>query len=350
MKILIEINHPAHYHFFKYSIKELVKKHHEIKIIIRDKDIIRELISDDSDFKNIYFLQKADNSLKKILSLISASKKLFKIALEFKPDLFIGWNAIYSGIVSFILRKPFILFEDNEYTWNQLLLRIPFASIILTNSSFPQKFGRKHFYYNSYEELTYLHPKYFKINNEIFRKYGINKKNKLIVVRMIAWNATHDYNQHGLFSQKKDFLRFIIKLRCFGNILLSIENNPPKLITNNGIINISSKYFHDFLALADVCITEGGTTAVEASLLGIPVIYTSTLIRSYLKELSEKYGLVFISTQQTEVLEKTEQMLFNNNIKNEAENGRKKILQEKLDLTHLIILLIENYNKLKILR
>ena len=39
MKILIDINHPAHVHYFKNFIKIMEKKGHEFLIISRNKEI-----------------------------------------------------------------------------------------------------------------------------------------------------------------------------------------------------------------------------------------------------------------------------------------------------------------------
>jgi len=44
MKILIDINHPAHVHYFKNIIKIMEKKGHEFLIISRNKEIEHYLL------------------------------------------------------------------------------------------------------------------------------------------------------------------------------------------------------------------------------------------------------------------------------------------------------------------
>jgi len=44
MKILIDIGHPAHVHFFKNFIWEMQKRGHEIKITAREKDVTFHLL------------------------------------------------------------------------------------------------------------------------------------------------------------------------------------------------------------------------------------------------------------------------------------------------------------------
>ena len=44
MKILIALNHPAHYYLFKYIIAGLKEKNHEVSIVIKEKDILEKLL------------------------------------------------------------------------------------------------------------------------------------------------------------------------------------------------------------------------------------------------------------------------------------------------------------------
>lgn len=44
MRILIDMGHPAHVHFFKHAIRELESRGHKIKITARDKDVTLQLL------------------------------------------------------------------------------------------------------------------------------------------------------------------------------------------------------------------------------------------------------------------------------------------------------------------
>ena len=54
MKILIDIGHPAHVHYFKNFIKIMNKKGHETLVVARNRDCIFELLK----FENIQMLRK----------------------------------------------------------------------------------------------------------------------------------------------------------------------------------------------------------------------------------------------------------------------------------------------------
>ena len=51
LKILIQLNHPAHYHLFSNPIKEFRKRKHTVIITIKEKDVFR-IIKDD---ERVYF-------------------------------------------------------------------------------------------------------------------------------------------------------------------------------------------------------------------------------------------------------------------------------------------------------
>ena len=42
MNVLIALNHPAHYHLFKFFNKELQKRGHIVKIVIKEKICLRK--------------------------------------------------------------------------------------------------------------------------------------------------------------------------------------------------------------------------------------------------------------------------------------------------------------------
>jgi hypothetical protein len=346
MRILFELNHPAHIHFFKNVIHLLKTHNHSIAVVIKDKDINYKLIQE-LEIDSLFLLGKYDSFGEKLYSLFAGTMKLFKISLIFRPDLYIGWNPVYCGLISKLFRKPFLLFEDNEYNWEQMIFRVPFATKIFTTSIFPHKFGRRHHTYNSYEELSYCHPKWMKKDLQYLKKtFDIIKKknNHLITLRLVSWGATHDFHHYGLnlntIKKQNDFLQYLQK---FGTVLLSIEGKGPILINDNRKIKIDSRYFLDFLAESDIYIGEGGTTAAEAAIFGIPTIYTSTLIRSYLLELSIKYRLIYFSVSIPDIKKKIEEIFERTTIKQIYSKRRDKMLQEKIDLNQFMLEEIEKF-------
>ena len=53
-RILIYIGHPAQYHFIKHTIRNLRKDGNEVRILIKTKDILEQLLQEDVlTYKNI---------------------------------------------------------------------------------------------------------------------------------------------------------------------------------------------------------------------------------------------------------------------------------------------------------
>jgi predicted glycosyltransferase len=44
MRVMVDIGHPAHVHFFRNAIRELEKRGHSVKVTARDKDVALRLL------------------------------------------------------------------------------------------------------------------------------------------------------------------------------------------------------------------------------------------------------------------------------------------------------------------
>ena len=166
MRILIDIGHPAHYHYFKHFSKLIKKKGFEIFFTARKRKYIPELLSE-TDF-NYYFRSDSGNTIfKKLLKIIWIDYQIYKIAKNINPDLFLSSKSIYSAHVSWLLKKPYIAISDTEVSKYEDLLSIPFIDTIITPNTFQKNFKNKHIMINSVLELAYTHPKYFcNLNSE----------------------------------------------------------------------------------------------------------------------------------------------------------------------------------------
>src|SRR5664280_1819997 len=96
MKTLIALNHPAHYYLFKFISTELQKKGHEVKSVIKCKDILETiLIKEGINYTKLISRTKNKNNLFSILSglgvdLIKQDYSLMKYLKSFRPDIMIG--------------------------------------------------------------------------------------------------------------------------------------------------------------------------------------------------------------------------------------------------------------------
>ena len=193
MKILIALNHPAHYHLFKNLYNGLKNKKHNVIFVIKDKDILENLLIQE----NIDFIRLVKKRIgKKRYSIIT--KGLFDLALQdtnlflfvkkYNPKLMIGTDYSITHIGK-LLKIPSIVFNEDDFEINKLFcfLAYPFCTCIITPSIC--KVGRyfnKRIGYDGYQKLSYLHPSVFKCDRHIIDKY-IDSNRKYFLIRLVSF-------------------------------------------------------------------------------------------------------------------------------------------------------------------
>ena len=341
MRILFDIGHPKDVNVFRNVIKLLEKKGHDIKIVARAKENAEQLLNEyglDYDVCRYY-----NHISGKIIGILAIDIILYRIARKFKPDAFVSPASPYSAHVSRLLRKPHLAFPDTEIANFVIKLMLPFTDEIYTSSSFYLDLGKKHKRFDSYFELAYLHPKYFKPDKEVIKKYELN--DDYIILRLSALASHHDIGASGFsFRNENELKSYIEKLEEYGRVILISETNKWPLIKKYQL-KIDPKDFHQLLFFAKMYIGEGATMASESAILGVPSIYVSSTRRGYLDELEAKYGLVFSISDKNKAFEKATELLKNNNIKNIWALKREKMIDEKLDPVDFMVNCIENVKR-----
>lgn len=343
MNIVVDINHPAHVHFFKHFIWEMEKRGHNIKITVSEKDIAIKLL----EAYNIPHenLGSYGGSLaSKVINLPWLDMKMFKAVRSFNPDIFLGIQSIRAAHVAFLLRKPFLAFTDSEPVPEQLLLFKPFASKIITPHCFRKNLGNKHVRYTGYHELAYLHPKYFKPDPTILEKLNNSARKKICVMRFVSWNATHDFGRKGILER----LRFVKELSEYAQVIISAESSVEKEL-EEFLMPLPPQDMHNLLYYADLFVGDSQTMTTEAAVLGTPAIRTNSFVgdndMGNFIELQSKYGLIFNYNKEDEALKEALNLLAKPNLKEEWLSKRKKMLSNMIDVNEYMIKLVESYWK-----
>jgi predicted glycosyltransferase len=337
MNILIDIGHPAHVHLFKNFAVEMMAKGNYVLFTVRDKEHERYLL-DINGFKYIS-LGKHYNSIPgKILGLFLFNLKILKTSLSFKPDMFLSHGSVYSAHVAWLLGKPNITLEDTG-NMEQILLYLPFTSVILTSDVFHRNLGKKQIRYIGYHELAYLHPRRFLGNRNIRKIIRVRENEKFFLLRFISWDASHDKGQTGFSIRDKKEL--IEKLASFGKVFISSEKKLPQELVKYQI-NIPPETMHDVLAAADLFVGEGATMASECAMLGTPAIYVNSMEAGTIND-QEKNGLLFHFRNFVGVLDKATEILNNPNSRREFKEKRDRMLKDKIDVTAFLIWFVQNY-------
>ena len=341
MKILIDIGHPGHVHLFRPFAKEMIRKGHTILFTCRQKEFEIELL-EAARFNYRSFGKHYKSKLGKIWGLIKFDVLLFFTALKFKPDIFLSAGSMYAAQVSFVMRRPHILMEDTG-NMEQIRFYLPFTDVVFSPNELLQDLGEKQIRYPSFHEVAYLSPNNFEKDNGIYDFLGISENEKFVILRFVSWNATHDIGQGGFTAAEKDEL--VQYLSSKYKLFISSEASVPDAFKKY-LFSIPPHKIHDAMAFAEFIISEGATMASEAGVLGTPAIYVNSL-RACNNEDLEKYGLVFNFRNGKGVLEKTKELEKLADKKNMLESKRKQFLNEKIDVTAMLIWFIENYPKSK---
>jgi len=341
MKILFDIGHPAHVHYFR-NFNEIMKKNgHSTFFVARDKEVTIDLLKN----YNIEFICRgkgAKSLLGKLLYLIRANLIIFKTTLKFNPDIFMSFASPYAAHVAWIMRKPHISFTDTEHATLGKLAFVPFTTNILTPTCFNIDLGNKQICFNSYMELCYLHPNYFKPDKSVLNLLSVKQNEKFIILRFVSWDASHDVGQHGLNLESK--VKLVRELSKSVKVFISSETILPVELEKYKI-NIPPEKMHDVLFYSSLFIGEGATMTSECAMLGTPAIYVNTLNLGYINELESQFGLVYKFGNSTGVLNKATELLKMSDLKNIYNLKRKKMLSEKIDGTAFLVWFIENYPK-----
>jgi uncharacterized protein len=343
MNILVDINHPAHVHYFKNCIKLLRQKGHHIIITSRNRFPAQELLQ--AYGEHYYDRGKGSGHvIGKLLYIPIADFKILKIALATRPDLFLSFGTPYPNFIAWLLRKPGLNFQDTENAGLMFAITRPFASLYCTPRCFKKDLGKNHFRFDGYMELAYLHPRYFSPDISIYHELHLTPHEPYVVLRFVNWQASHDLGHAGIsLATKRQVVR---RLSQYARVFISSETPlPPDLKPYQ--IPIAPQRMHHALAFASLLYGESATMASESAMLGTPAIYLDNCGRGYTDEQEKKYGLVFNYSEsphhQAESLEKALQLLTTPCIPREWQLKRQKMLADTIDVTAFMTWLIDTY-------
>ncbi|MFW9876984.1 MAG: DUF354 domain-containing protein [Candidatus Thorarchaeota archaeon] len=345
MNYLFELGHPAHVYLFKNTIMELMKKGHNIKIVIRERENMVGPLLSIFNLKYENLNPTATGIVNKALAIFNNDIKLLKISKRFKPDMFVSCTTPYSAQASAIAQRPHIGLGDTEgVPTSQLKMTVPFTEAILTPDSYFRKLPkRKHIKYAGYHELAYLHPNRFKPDRSVLETAGLSEDDLYLIIRFSSWDAYHDVGQK-VFNSLKERIDFVKKMERYGKIFITSEIPLPKSLEKYRL-SLSPEKMHHLLWYSSMYIGEGATLASEAGVLGVPWIWLCGKERlGYLTDQETNFRMGYNIPKYDDALKKVEEIFKNySNVKSEWHKRRKKLLEKKIDVTAFVLWFIENY-------
>ena len=341
MRILVDVGHPGHVHFYKHVIWRLQDRGHEVLISARDKDVTLALL-DCFGFPYRILSAIGNGRWGLVREFLQREWALLRLIREFDPDIVTEIGGLFIAPICRLLGRPSIVFTDSEPVPLDKYFTYPFASVICTPDCFMRDLGKRHIRYAGYHELAYLHPDYFRPDPTILNELGVSEGEPFIVLRFVAWKASHDMRQHGFSIEVK---REIVQtLSRYGRVLITSET-PLSEEFELYRISVPPHRIHHVLYYARLFMGDGATMATEAGILGTPAVRSSSLALSMgnFVELMERYKLVYSYYDPAEALRQAIEFLEQEDAKTEWGRRREKLLAEKIDVTMFVCDMLEGY-------
>lgn len=344
-KILIDIGHPAHVHYYRNMANELGKKGHRVFWTVKDIPIAMHLL----DLYGVHYTilpKKSDDLLGKICKQVLYDAIIFHFCMKHKIDIAIG-TSVSVAHVSRISKVASIVFDDDDDDVQPMVTRYvnPFANELLSPDALKGKRKRQDtIYYAGYHELAYLHPKRFIPNTQVLSEIGVREGEPYFMMRFNVFKAHHDVGVKGLsLEQKFDLVQ---ALQPYGKIFITAEREiEPGLAKYQ--LKVRPDQVHSLIYHATLFLGDSQTMTSEAAMLGIPSLRCNSFAGrcSTLEEQQNRYGLTYAFTPNDfpSMLMKLKELLAMSDLKKEWQNRRQKMLADKIDVTAFWLWFVENY-------
>lgn len=338
MRILIDIGHPAHVHYFRNFISIMKEHGHTFILVARDKEVVHILL----EYYKLPFVNRGSGRsglVGKMSYLPRAISSIFKEGRKFKADLYLSFGSPYAAIASWLLRKPHIAFDDTDHAFFEHLLYVPFTKAILTPKAYLKDFGSKHIRFDGYMELSYLHPKYFKKDLQNDRLNDFDPNLDYAVIRMVSWKASHDIGLKGLSTFA---VRVLVDNLCKSwKVIISSEAPLPDDLEKFRF-SYHPSAMHSLLYKAKLFIGESLTMSAEAAFLGTPALCITTAKAGVTDE-QVKSGIYFKFENEQELIKMANYIYSKKNFKKEYSEKISKTLENKIDITALMVWFVEAF-------
>lgn len=346
MRTLFYLGHPAHYHLFRHTIEELVRSGHEVLVLIKSKDVLETLVRGAGwDYLNTQPRGRRSGGFDLAAGLVQRTVATVRAVRRFRPRLMLGTSAEI-GLAGRLTGVPSVVLNEDDVDVVPLFVNVAYpaaTTVLAPGSCRVGRWAEKTIAYRGYHETAYLRPERFPGDGGKVRR-AVAGEERLFLLRFAALTAHHDRGAVGIDSALAK--RLIEAISPHGHIAISSERPlPPELERYRARIDPSQ--LHDLLASADLYIGDSQTMAAEAAVLGVPSIrYNGFVGRiGYLRELEEVYGLTIgiDARHPGKLLQIAQTLARDGDLKQQWAERRRKLLDDTVDLTSLLVWLIQTY-------
>jgi uncharacterized protein len=289
VKVLVDLNHPAHVHFFRHPMALLRERGCEIVVTSRAKDVAMPLLDAFGIVHRPLSAQSGSGLLSLGRELVQRDAALYRLVRRWRPDVMAAIGGTFVAHVGWASRIPSLVFYDTENAKLQNAITYPLAHRVIVPRCYQGWVPRTHLRYDGYHELSYLHPSRFAPDRAIAERNGLDPRRDNFLIRTVSWQANHDVFETGWDA---NLLRqLVVWLAPRGKVHISSEAALPEDLATHAYRGQVGE-IHHLMAHCRLVIGESATMASEAAVLGVPALYAAATGRGYTDEQEVRYGLV----------------------------------------------------------
>ncbi len=342
MKLLIDICHPAHVHYFKNLYKELINNH-QVYVTCKDEKSVIDLL-------NAYQIpymsigKKAHSILGKIGKQLYFSLRIWWMCFTKNIDIALGCSP---SIVhaSLLCKCHSILFDDDDQKV-QFFTRTfvsPFASCILSPDTLKHEQLKNAIYYSGFQELAYLDPNVFNSYSRSYINIEHLVKKPYSIVRFNAFKAHHDINKTGMnLHQKRQLIQVLQK---YGQVYITTENLIDSEFQEFQC-KVPPQEMHNLMKEASLFVSDSQTMTTESALLGVPAFRCNSFAGELanINEIEYNWGLVFsYKPHEFDLMLQNIEDLLSRQYAEEWQAKREQMLNQKINVLEFWKWFIEQY-------
>jgi len=289
MKVLIDIGHPAHVHFFREPLARLRAQQHEVLVTSRIKEMAVELL-DALGVEHVTLSAQRGGALALGRELLLRDARLLRVARRFRPDVMAAIGGIFIAHVGALTRIPSLVFYDTENARAQNALTYPLAHRVIVPDCYQAWVpARRTLRYRGYHELSYLQPDVFQPERAVAEANGLASEGPTWLLRLVSWQANHDLGETGWSTRL--LTDTVAALSARGRVIISAEAALPPAFDALRYRG-DPALIHHLMAYCAGFIGESATMASECAVLGVPAVYAARTGRGYTDEQQSRYALV----------------------------------------------------------
>lgn len=267
MKILIDLNHPAHINFFKTFIRNF-RCSDDVILSYLDRGKIKQIVQD--EFPDLVAVKAGRHRGTKFSIILEANiLKFFKLlflVITKKVDLGLSCGSFTLGMAMKLAGKPNLQFDDDPERGINLFLEKLTATKLMIPFFYTDIDVEK---FDSLKEWAYLSPRYFEPKMSVLKKYNLVKK-KYIFVREVS-NKTFNY----MNQRSNPIAAYARGYNPKIPVILSLEDKKTASLypPHWQIIEEPEAEIHSLMYYSLVVVSSGDSMAREGAMLGVPAIY-----------------------------------------------------------------------------